>query len=220
MGQKGESGEGGYRVPCVVRWPGVIKPGTLYTKMFASLDWLPTFVEIAGGPKGNDLKAQIEKGAYPGIVKTTLDGVNEIDYLTGKSKESARDVFYYFSGPTPAAVRYKNWKMYYQLSQPGATGWLMPLVAMHWTLVDNIKRDPFEQATGLSPKSAFALGGSLAAPSTAYMYDWNMLPIGQMLWLKWFETLREFPPMQAPASYNLDQVEAEVRAAGAGHASE
>jgi arylsulfatase len=220
MGQKGESGEGGYRVPLVIRWPGVIKPSTLYTKMFASLDWLPTFVEIAGGPKGNDLRAEIEKGAYPGIVKTTLDGVNQIDYLTGKSKESARDVFYYFSGPTPAAVRYKNWKMYYQLSQPGATGWLMPLVSMHWTLVDNIKRDPFEQATGLSPKSAFALGGSLAAPSTAYMYDWNMLPIGQMLWLKWFETLREFPPMQAPASYNLDEVEQQIKASGAGHASE
>jgi arylsulfatase A-like enzyme len=219
-GQKGESGEGGYRVPCLIRWPGVIKPGTLFTKMFASFDWMPTFVEIAGGPKSNDLKAELEKGAYPGIVKQTLDGVNQIDYLTGKSSESARDVFYYFSGPVPAAVRYKNWKMYYQLSQPGATGWIMPLVPLHWTLVDNIKRDPFEQGTGLAPKSAFALGGSLAAPATAYVYDWNMLPIGQQLWLKWLESLREFPPMQAPASYNLQQVEDEVRASGAGHASE
>jgi arylsulfatase len=96
----------------------------------------------------------------------------------------------------------------------------MPLVSMHWTLVDNIKRDPFEQATGLSPKSAFAIGGSLAAPSTAYMYDWNMLPIGQQLWLKWLESLREFPPLQAPASYNLDEIEKQVRASGAGHASE
>jgi arylsulfatase A-like enzyme len=219
-GQKGESFEGGYRVPCVIRWPGVIKPGTLYTKMFASLDWLPTFVEIAGGPKGNDLKAQIEKGAYPGIAKTTLDGVNEIEYLGGKSTESARDVFYYFDGAVPAAVRYKNWKMYYQVSQPGATGWLMPTVPMHWTLVDNIKRDPFEQATGLDMKTAFGIGGSLAAPSTAYVYDWNMLPIGQQLWLKWLESLQQFPPMQAPASYNLTQVMEQVKAAGAGHASE
>src|SRR5262245_63866566 len=97
--------------------------------MFASLDWLPTLVEIAGGPKGNDLKGQIEKGQYPGIVKTTLDGVNQIDYLTGKSDKSARDVFFYYSGSTPSAVRYKNWKMYYTMSQPGGAGWIMPLVS-------------------------------------------------------------------------------------------
>jgi arylsulfatase A-like enzyme len=107
-GQKGEAYEGGYRVPCVIRWPGTIKPGTIFTEMFASLDWLPTFVDIAGGPKGNDLRARIERGAYPGIVKTTLDGVNQIDYLTGRSNNSMRDVFYYFSGTTPSAVRYKN----------------------------------------------------------------------------------------------------------------
>ena len=59
--------------------------------IFASLDWVPTFVEIAGGPKGDGLKKQIEKGEYPGIVKTTLDGINQIDYLTGKSEKSARD---------------------------------------------------------------------------------------------------------------------------------
>ena len=75
----------------VVRWPGHIKPGTLKTELFASLDWLPTFVDIAGGAKGNDLKAQIEKGAYPGIVKTTLDGVNQRAYLEGTSDKSARD---------------------------------------------------------------------------------------------------------------------------------
>jgi arylsulfatase len=83
--------------------------------MFASFDWLPTLVEIAGGPKGNDLKAQIEKGAYPGIVKTTLDGFNQLAYLTGQSPKSAREVFFYFSGATPSAVRYKNWKMYYTI---------------------------------------------------------------------------------------------------------
>ncbi len=217
-GQKGEAYEGGYRVPTVIRWPGHIKPGTLFTQMFASLDWLPTFVEIAGGPKGNDLKAQLEKGAYPGIVKTTLDGVNQIDYLTGNSQKSARDVFYYFSGATPSAVRYKNWKMYYTMSQPGADGWILPLIPFHWTLVQNIKRDPFEQSVGTAQKSAMSLGGALAGPVSAYQYDWNMLPIGQQLWLEWFETLRAFPPMQAPASYNLTQVVDQIKAAG--HASD
>jgi len=217
-GQKGEAYEGGYRVPCVIRWPGHIKPDTLLTEMFASLDWLPTFVEIAGGPKGNDLKKQIEAGKYPSIVKTTLDGVNQLDYLTGTSDKSARDVFYYFSGATPSAVRYKNWKMYYTMSQSGAEGWILPLIPFHWTLVQNIRRDPFEQAVGTSQKTANSIGGALAAPSTAYLYDWNMLPIGQQLWLEWFETLKAFPPLQAPASYNLTEVMDQLK--GSGHGSD
>ena len=205
-GQKGEAYEGGYRSPAVIRWPGVIKPGTIFSDLFAALDWLPTLVEIGGGPKGDGLKKELEEGKYPGIVKTTLDGVNQIDYLSGKSKKSARDFFYYFSGATPSAVRYKNWKMYYNMSQPGAEGWILPLVPFHFTLVQNIKRDPFEQAVGLDQKTAMGVGGALGAPATAFIYDWNLLPIGQQLWLRWFETLEKFPPMQAPASYNLTQV--------------
>jgi arylsulfatase A-like enzyme len=210
-GQKGEPWEGGYRSPMLIRWPGHIQPGQRKDQLFAALDWLPTLVEIAGGPKGDELKKQIEAGQYPGIVKTTLDGVNQTDYLTGKSDKLARDFFYYFAGATPAAVRYKNWKMYYNIPQGGATGWLLPLVELHWTGVQNIKRDPFEQAVGLDPKTATGLGGALAAPSTAYVYDWNMLPLGQELWLKWFETLKAFPPMQAPASYNLTQVMEQIK---------
>ncbi len=64
--------EGGMRAPAVIRWPGKIKPGTILNDMFASYDWMPTFVEIAGGPKGNDLNKQIMEGKYPGIVKTKL----------------------------------------------------------------------------------------------------------------------------------------------------
>ncbi len=214
-GQKGEAWEGGYRAPCVVRWPGVIKPGTVKNQLFAALDWLPTFVEIAGGAKGNELKAQIEKGAYPDIVKTTLDGVNQIDYLTGKSEKSARDYFFYYSGSTPSAVRYKNWKMYYNMSQPGAEGWIMPLIPFHWTLVQNIKRDPFEQAVGVAQQSAMSLGGALAGPVTAYQYDWNMLPIGQLLWEKELMSYKTFPPLQAPATYNLDAILAMVQKASA-----
>ena len=94
----------------------------------------------------------------------------------------------------------------------------LPLIPFHWTLVQNIKRDPFEQAVGTAQKTANSIGGALAAPSTAYLYDWNMLPIGQQLWLEWFETLRAFPPMQAPESYNLSQVMDQIKAAG--HASD
>jgi arylsulfatase A-like enzyme len=206
-GQKGEAWEGGYRSPLVVRWPGHIKPGTVKKEMFAALDWLPTLVDIAGGPKGDDLNKQIQAGKYPGIVKTMLDGFDQRAYLEGTDEHSARDVFFYYSGATPSAVRYKNWKMYYSMAPGGASGWFLPLVNYHWTLVGNIKRDPFEQTISFSDsKSAMALGGTLASPSTAYLYDWNMLPIGQLLWTKELYTFKEFPPLQAPETYNLNGI--------------
>ena len=133
---------------CVVRWPGHITPGTIKSDIFASLDWLPTLVEIAGGAKGNELKAQIEKGAYPGIVKTTLDGVNQIDYLTGKSDKSARDTFFYYSGKDPSAVRYKNWKIYFTMVPQAPEGFIGGALPYHWAQVANIKRDPFETSVG------------------------------------------------------------------------
>ena len=198
--------EGGMRAPLVVRWPGHIEPGTVKNQMFASLDWLPTLVDIAGGPKGNELKAQIERGEYPGIVKTTLDGVNQRAFLEGNAETSARDTFFYYSGKDPSAVRYKNWKMYFAMVSDAPAGFLTGVIPYHWTQVVNIKRDPFETSVGEQMKTLFGLGGALAGPVTAYVYDWNMLPIGQALWLKELETYIDFPPMQDPASYNLEQV--------------
>ena len=206
--------EGGMRAPCVIRWPGHIKPGTVMKEMFASLDWLPTLVNIAGGAKGNELKAKIEKGAYPGIVKTTLDGVDQRDYLEGKSEKSARDTFFYYTGATPSAVRYKNWKFYYTMVGDEATSGLFGATTYHWTQIDNIMRDPFEITVGADSKSLIGYGGALAAPSTAYLYDWNILPIGQVLWLKELESYVAFPPMQDPASYNLSQVMEQIKKQG------
>jgi arylsulfatase len=203
--------EGGMRAPMVIRWPGVIKPGTVKNQIFASLDWLPTLVEIAGGPKGNALKGQIEAGQYPGIVKTTLDGVNQIEYLSGRSEKSARDTFFYYSGKDPSAVRYKNWKMYFAMVSDAPAGFTVGVVPYHWTQVVNIKRDPFEISIGSQYKTLMGVGGAIASPSTAYQYDWNMLPIGQALWLKELESYIPFPPLQDPASYNLDQVMQQVK---------
>ena len=88
--------------------------------------------------------------------------------------------------------------MYYTMAEGGAPGWFMPLVNYHWTLVANIKRDPFEQTVGFGETKSFAaLGGQLGAPSTAYVYDWNILPIGQQLWEKELYSYKEFPPLQA-----------------------
>ena len=88
-------------------------------------------------------------------------------------------------------------------------------VTYGWTMVDNIMRDPFEIAGGLDdPKSAISVGGALASPSTAYLYDWNLLPIGQLLWEKELMSYVKFPPLQAPETYNLSGILKEVKAAG------
>ncbi len=204
------------RAPCVIRWPGVVKPGTVFKQMFSSLDWVPTLVEIAGGSKGEELNQQIMTGKYPGIVKTKLDGFNQI----GKSEKSNREYFFYYQGRAPSAVRYKDWKFYY--SMMGSTGLaaLDPAVTYHWTQVQNIMRDPFENNVGAEQKGAFAAGGSLGSPSTAYIYDWNLLPIGQLLWEQELMSYVDYPPLQMAASYNLEQVLQQVREMGSRHPSE
>ena len=202
--------EGGMRAPMVIRWPGVIRPGTVKNELFSALDWLPTFVDIAGGPKGDGLKKQIEAGQYSGILKTTLDGLNQREFLEDKSK-SARDYIFYYSGKDPSAVRYKNWKMYFAMVSDSPAGFVTGVIPYHWTQVVNIKRDPFETSIGQQTKTLMGVGGAIAAPATAYQYDWNLLPIGQALWLKELETYVNFPPLQAPSSYNLDQVLQQVR---------
>ena len=132
------------RAPCVIRWPGVIKPGTVFKEMFASLDWLPTFVEIAGGAKGNELKAQIEKGAYPGIVKNNARR-RQPDRLPHRQirQVGARHLLLLRRSAT-LAVRYKNWKFYYTMASDTATGGLFGATTYHWTQLQNIMRDPFE----------------------------------------------------------------------------
>jgi arylsulfatase len=203
--------EGGMRAPALIRWPGHIKPGTVLNDIFASYDWMPTFVEIAGGAKGNDLNKQIMAGKYPGIVKTKLNGVNQLDYLTGKSPTSARDTFFYYGGPVPSAVRYKNWKIYFAMASEANTGGLMGVHTFHWPLVTNIRRDPFEGSVGFQPSTLLGQGGALGAPMTAYIYDWNIIPVGQALWLQELESYGPYPALQSPASYSLAQVLTEVK---------
>ena len=114
--------EGGMRAPMVVRWPGHIEPGTVKNEIFASLDWVPTFVEIAGGPKGDGLKKQIEAGQYPGHRQDHARRRRPAR-LPGRQvgKVGAR-YFFYYSGKQPSAVRYKNWKMYFAMVSAIAGG--------------------------------------------------------------------------------------------------
>ena len=112
-------------------------------------------------------------------------------------------------------------------------GWMQPSIYHRGLMVgetpniDRIGREgammvdyPFEQNVGIQQKSAMSMGGSLGAPSTAYQYDWNMLPIGQELWLKHLMTFKAFPPLQPAETWNLGQVMEEVKKATAGHPSD
>jgi arylsulfatase len=218
-GNKMTTWEGGMRVPQVIRWKGVIQPGTIFSGIFAMYDWMPTFVEIAGGPKGDDLNKQIMEGKYDGFKKTKLAGINQLSYLQGKT-ESNRDYFFYYQGHIPSALRWKNWKFYYTMM--GATGInsIMAPTTYAWTQVNNIARDPFETSWGEAAKSTMGIGGSLASPSTAYIYDWNTLPIGQLMWEKELMSYEEFPPLQTAASYNLSVILQQVKEMAAQHPSQ
>ena len=197
--------EGGMRVPMLVRWPGHIKPGTVLNQIFSSLDWLPTLVDIAGGPKGDELKKQIEAGSYPGIVKTTLDGFDQRAYLEGTG-DSVRDTFFYYTGATTVGGSVQELEILLHHAGTCPTCGLTAPITYGWTQIVNLARDPFEISGPDDTKTIMGIGGALAAPSTAYIYDWNILPIGQALWLKELTTYQTYPPMQDPSSYNLSQV--------------
>jgi arylsulfatase len=102
--------------------------------------------------------------------------------------------------------------MYFAMVSDAPQGFLTGVIPYSWTQVVNIKRDPFETSVGEQIKTLFGMGGAISAPATAYVYDWNMLPIGQALWLKELQSYVDYPPMQDPASYNLEQVIQQVQA--------
>ena len=141
--------EGGMRAPLVVRWPGHIKPGTVKKEIFASLDWVPTFVDIAGGAEGRrpeeaDRGGQLSRHRQDDArrrrpARLPRRQVGEV---------GARHVLL-LHRPGTSAVRYKNWKFYYTMAGADATGGLVRAPqTYHWTQIANIKRDPFEIAVG------------------------------------------------------------------------
>ena len=173
--------EGGMRAPVVIRWPGLIKPGTVKNEMFAALDWLPTLVDIAGGPKGDALKKRIEAGSIPASSRPRSMASTSRLPRRQVGEVGARIVLLLLRHE-PSAVRYKNWKMYFAMVSDAPAGLIWSVTPYHWTQVVNIKRDPFE--TRLAHEKTLWVGRCNWLPVTAYLYDWNMLPIGQLLWLK------------------------------------
>ena len=149
--------EGGMRAPCVVRWPGHIKPGTVYKEMFASLDWVPTFVDIAGGPKGDGLKKQIEAGSIPASSRPRSTASTSATTLKARRSKSARDIFFYYTGPNRrrCGTRTGSSTTRWCRTRPraGSSG----AHTYHWTQIGNIMRDPFEIAVGEHDKTALGI---------------------------------------------------------------
>ena len=210
---KGTVFEGGFRVPAIIRWPGHVKPGTVENSIFSGLDWFPTLVAAAGNP---DITDQLLKGVKLGdrTYKNHLDGYNQMDLLLGKGP-SARHELFYFGGPKLGALRLDDFKYrFYQ--QP--LGWPGPKVTTDMPLVYNIRQDPFERTPSINAETLNNLGGGYMNDFYAREF-WRFVLVQQRV-ADLAKTAIEYPPMQAPASFNLDAVKAAVDEAIKNHAGQ
>lgn len=195
--EKNTNWEGAYRVPAMVRWPGHIKPGSVSNEIVSHLDWLPTFVAMAGDP---NVKNELMKGFKAGnkTFKVHLDGYNLFPYLTGREAQSPRKEFFYFSDDGDlTGVRYDNWKLVFMEQRlPGTMGvWAEPFVKLRMPKLFNLRTDPYERAE---------------VTSNTY-WDWYfdrlfiLYPtadeVGRFLF-----TFKEFPPRQKAGTYSIGQV--------------
>src|SRR4029453_6660282 len=137
---KGTVYEGGFRCPCIARWPGKIKPGTVENGIMSGLDWFPTLCAAAGNP---DITDQLLKGVKLGdrTYKNHLDGYNQMDLITGKGPSARHEVFY-FGGPHLGAIRVDDFKFRFY-DQP--FGWPGPKVTSDMPTPVNLRQDPFER---------------------------------------------------------------------------
>ena len=190
-GGKGTVMEGGFRVPCIVRWPGKVPAGKVENGLMSGLDWLPTFAAAAGE---SEIVEELKKGKTLGdrTYKVHLDGYNQLDLITGKGP-SKRNEVYYFAEGTLGAVRIGDYK-YRFLDQPN--GWMGGTVKPNMPILVNLRLDPFER-TGLT--------GSLEYFEWFKFEFWRFVLVQREV-AKLAETAIEFPPMQKGASFNLEAV--------------
>jgi len=195
-GEKNTNWEGGYRVPLVARWPGVIKPGTEINQIISHEDWLPTLLAAAGA---GDVKEALMKGAtYGGVTyKVHLDGYNLMPYFKGETSSWPRqDFFYWTDDGGLAALRYDQWKMVFMEQRAhGFDVWEEPLVTLRLPKLFSLRSDPFERADheGLGYRKWRLDHVFLLGPAQAYVS-------------RWLQSLKEFPPRQKPGSFNLEAV--------------
>ena len=200
---KGTVFEGGFRVPCIVRWPGKIKPGAVENGIVSGLDWLPTLASAAGNP---DIKEQLLKGVKLGdqTYKNHLDGYNQMNLLTGKGP-SARHEIFYFGGPHLGALRIDDFK-YQFFQQP--YGWPGEKVTTDMPSIVNIRQDPFERTP--STRGETTNNGAGGYMNDFYAREfWRFVMVQEYVG-KLAETAIDFPPMQAPASFNLQAIKVKI----------
>jgi arylsulfatase A-like enzyme len=195
-GEKATQWEGGYRVPTVIRWPGVIKPGTVINEIGSHEDMLPTLLAAAGDA---DIKEKLLKGGVQAIgrsYKVHLDGYNLLPALKGQGEWPRQEFLYWTDDGSVAALRYGNWKVtFLRQDAHGLHVWQEPFVPLRAPMLTNLRMDPFEIARdiGMDYDRWFAEHMFLFAPAAAY--------VGQ-----WVQSFKEFPPRQKPGSFNLDRV--------------
>jgi arylsulfatase len=201
--EKNSNWEGAFRVPAFVRWPGHFPAGTTLNGIVSHEDWLPTLAAAAGAPDiAEKLKAGVELNGRK--YRNYIDGQNQLDYLSGKAKESPRKSFMYVNDDAQiVAMRYDAWKAVFLENRGQAFGvWREPFTELRVPLLFNLRRDPFERAQH---------------NSNTYN-DWFLdrvfvvVPMQQMAG-QFLMTMKDYPPSQTPGSFNLDKVQKQIESA-------
>ncbi len=189
-GEKGSTWEGGFRVPALIRWPGVVKPGTVINDMFSHLDWLPTLLAAAGEP---GVKEKLRKEHQVGSMnyKVYLDGYDQSDLLAGNGPGRRNELYYFDDNANFNAMRWGDWKIHFGWSMEG---WAGPREALNFPRVVHLRSDPYETS----------LDSGLYARFFADQL-WLFVPAQQEVG-KWLMTFRQFPPRQPTASFTIDKL--------------
>jgi arylsulfatase A-like enzyme len=202
-GGKGTGLEGGFRVPCIIRWPGHVPAGKVENSIVSGLDWFPTLVAAAGNP---NITAELLNGKQLGgqTFKVHLDGYNQLDLITGKGPSARHEIFYFTEG-TLSAVRVNDYK-YRFTDQPG--GWLGPTEKVDWPILTNLRLDPYERTGMFNGKD----NGSIAYYNWFAYEFWRFVLVQQVV-EKAAQSFIEFPPMQPGASFNMAVVKEQIEKA-------
>ncbi len=193
--EKNSNWEGGYRVPCVLRWPGVIKPGTEINAVTSHEDWVTTFVAAAGEP---DIKEKLQQGynAAGKTFKVHLDGYDLRDTLAGKADCPRHEFFYWTDDGDLCGLRYDQWKVVFMEQRAhGIEVWQNPLTQLRAPKLFSLRADPFERAD-------HEAGGY----DHWYVEHMFVMVPAQSFVGRHLQTYQDFPPRQKPGSFNLNEV--------------